>query len=246
MNSDRPLSALHCRPASRRLHRRQSFAASPVCAPRALATPSPPVALPRTLLSLSETVVREAGMFELLAAEMRIAELEKALAEAQQAAASDALTGVLNRRGFGEAFEREQARCRRRGGALALALIDLDDFKSLNDSLGHHAGDQALIHLVQVLSSALRPTDVLARFGGEEFVVLLPETSLADAQATVVRLQRRLAARPLAADGARAALTFSAGIAAGHGGESFESLLARADAATYAAKRAGKNCVLCA
>jgi len=246
LDHDRSLPALHCRPASRRLHRRQTFAVAPACAPLRSEVQQPAIEPPRTLLSLSETVVREAGMFELLAAEMRIAELEKALAEAQQAAASDALTGVLNRRGFAEAFEREQARSRRKGGALALALIDLDDFKRLNDTLGHHTGDQALIHLVRVLRAALRPSDVLARFGGEEFVVLLPETSADDARAVVARLQRQLAAAPLSEEDGGVSLAFSAGVVVADAGESLDALIVRADAATYTAKRSGKNCVVCA
>jgi len=195
-------------------------------------------------MPLARAVVREAGMLELMAAEMRIAELEIALAEAREAASIDPLTGALNRRGFEQAFERELARSRRNGAGLALALIDLDNFKRLNDRHGHLAGDLALVHLVRVVHAALRPSDVLARFGGEEFVLLLPETALADAEAAIARIQRQLAAQPLS--GREIVLTFSAGVVVQQAGESLAASIARADAATYAAKRAGKNCVVSA
>ena len=188
--------------------------------------------------------MRAAGMLELVAAQMRIAELEKALAEARDAAFTDPLTGALNRRGFEGAFERELARSRRSGAGLALALIDLDDFKHLNDTLGHHAGDQALVNLVRVLHSAMRPSDVLSRFGGEEFVLLLPETTLADAEAAICRFQHALAVQT--APGSERVLTFSAGVVVRQHDESLEAAIHRADAATYAAKRAGKNCVFSA
>ncbi len=181
-------------------------------------------------------------MLELLAAEARIADLESALSRARAAAVTDTLTGVLNRRGFGQAHEREAARSRRNGSPLALALIDLDDFKRLNDTFGHHAGDQALIHLVRIVRSALRPSDILGRFGGEEFVVMLPDTGLDEAVTALTRFQRQLADCRVAGSGV--ALTFSAGVVVQAPGESLAESIERADAATYAAKRAGKNRVL--
>jgi GGDEF domain-containing protein len=129
----------------------------------------------------SNTSGAQTVMLELLAAEAQIRVLEQALTEARATAFADPLTGALNRRGFDEAYQRELARSRRRGGQLALALIDLDDFKRLNDTLGHQVGDAALVHLVSVLRKALRPSDILCRFGGEEFVVLMPDTPLNDA-----------------------------------------------------------------
>ncbi|MBK9027529.1 MAG: GGDEF domain-containing protein [Propionivibrio sp.] len=116
-------------------------------------------------------------MFELLAAELRIAELEKELAEAREAASTDPLTGALNRRGFEQACQRELALARRSGLSFALAHLDIDDFKNLNDTLGHQVGDKALVHLVNLLRKSMRPSDVLCRFGGEEFVLMLPATS---------------------------------------------------------------------
>lgn len=241
---------LSVRPASRRLHRRlarHADAAERQMAAIALAAPSATnssFGVTQTLLPLPEGVVRAAGMFELLAAEQRIAELELALAEARQAATVDPLTGALNRRGFEEASQREAARAQRNGTPLALALLDLDDFKRLNDTLGHQVGDAALVHLVRVLRRAMRPSDVLARFGGEEFVLLLPETGLPLAEAALARFQRELAALPVPDGGA--VLTFSAGVTCHRPDEALETTMRRADAATYLAKRSGKNRVVTA
>lgn len=181
-------------------------------------------------------------VLELRAAETRIRKLEVALQKAQAAALTDALTGALNRRGLDQAFRREVARTHRNGRELALALIDLDDFKRLNDTLGHEAGDEALLHLVNSLRAALRPSDIVARFGGEEFVVLLPDTTLVEATAAIARIQRQSAV----SRGSKrsVAVTFSAGVVVRGVDETLEKTLQRADKATYAAKHAGKNCVV--
>jgi len=194
------------------------------------------------LLSLPRTVVQEAGMYELLAAEMRIVELEKALAEAHEAACIDPLTGALNRRGFEQACQRELARARRSGSRLALAHIDLDDFKQVNDTLGHQAGDKVLVQLVGLLQRSMRPSDVLCRFGGEEFILMLPVTAIEEAVAAVSRFLKEFSAQLIA--GTDAAMTFSAGVVVQELDESLEQAIERADAATYTAKRAGKNRVV--
>ena len=226
------------RPASRRLHRRHAVVSLPACAVDAAKSSGAPSAL----LNLPRDLVREAGMFELLAAELRIKELELALAEAREAACSDPLTGALNRRGFEKACQRELARARRNGSQLALVHIDLDDFKLLNDSLGHQVGDQALMLLVGLLQASMRPSDVLCRFGGEEFVLMLPDTALDDAMAAVSRFLGEYSSRVV--PGTDCTMTFSAGVVVQGHDESLESAIRRADAATYAAKRAGKNRVI--
>lgn len=186
---------------------------------------------------------KSAAVFlELANAQQRINELEKALSDARAAALSDPLTGALNRRGFDEAYQREAARARRKGMRISLAMIDLDDFKKINDELGHATGDEVLIHLVRTMRNALRPTDILCRFGGEEFVVLLPETRHSDAVAAISRIRQRFAAHP--SPGTNTRLTFSAGVVVQDFDESLEDALARVDEATYAAKRNGKNCVV--
>ena len=239
LSHDKLLPVHATRPASRRLHRRLPLS---VVVAQALACEVKP-ALHRTF-GLPHAVVREAGMLELVAAQMRIAELEQALAEARDEAFTDPLTGAFNRRGFADIFERELGRSLRNNSGLALALIDLDDFKRLNDSLGHQAGDAALIHLVSVLRSVMRPADVLCRFGGEEFVILLPDTSLAEAEAAISRFQHEFSSHTL--PGQDCVLTFSAGVVAQTPTETLDALIGRADTATYTAKRAGKNCVVAA
>ncbi|MBD9369693.1 GGDEF domain-containing protein [Xanthomonas sp. XNM01] len=180
------------------------------------------------------------------AAEARIAALEAQLRDAGDLVRSDPLTGVLNRRGLDELYAREVARAEREGQPLSLALLDMDQFRRFNERFGHAGGDAALRHVVQVLRDGLRAGDALARLGGEEFVLLLPGSPLAEAVAAVQRLQRELAGRALVLDGATVEVAFSAGVAARQLGESQDSLFKRADAAMYASKHAGRNRVTAA
>jgi diguanylate cyclase len=139
------------------------------------------------------------------------------------------------------AFETERARVERGGACLAIGLIDIDNFKRLNDSLGHAAGDVALKSLAARVKEWLRPVDHLARFGGEEFVVLLPDTPVDEAQQALTRLQRKLSAALFMHDGNEVFVTFSAGVTAHRIGETIDAALERADEALYEAKRTGKN-----
>jgi len=179
-------------------------------------------------------------------AEARIQELEGKLAELSELVREDQLTGSLNRRGLDEVFEREVSRSERRKSPLCIAMLDLDDFKKLNDTHGHTAGDHALIHLVKVVKDTLRAMDVIARFGGEEFMVVLPETPLEDAIQTVTRVQRELTKQIFMYNNQKLLITFSAGVALHAPGESQESIIERADEALYKAKKAGKNRVVAA
>ena len=158
----------------------------------------------------------------------------------------DQLTHLLNRRGLARAFESEIARADRHGRPMCLAVLDVDDFKSLNDRLGHQAGDLALVHLARIVRRSIRPTDVISRYGGEEFVILLPETPIADAVNVMARVQRELTKRIFLHNHERVLITFSAGVAERAFGESQEDLIARADKALYHAKDAGKNRVAAA
>ncbi|MBK8894450.1 MAG: GGDEF domain-containing protein [Propionivibrio sp.] len=223
------------RPASRRLHRRSAHPGVTSCVLRSRVAEHSPVVVG----GLPKAIIREAGMFELLAAELRIAELEKALAEAHEAACTDPLTGALNRRGFEQVCQRELALARRSGCRFALALLDIDDFKRLNDRYGHQAGDVALVHLVDLLRQSMRPSDVLCRFGGEEFVLMLPATTLDEASKAVARVLREFSAQAL--PGTDCVMTFSAGVVVHGFAESLDQAIGRADQANYAAKRSGKN-----
>lgn len=177
-------------------------------------------------------------------AEERIAKLQEELDEASRQMRHDQLTGTLNRRGLEEVFEKEAARAQRRGSTLSIGLLDIDHFKKLNDTLGHHTGDAALVHLANVVRKHLRPQDVLARFGGEEFLILLPETETDDAYRALIRLQRELTREFFMADQQKIVITFSAGVTPLGTGESFEAAMKRADAAMYQAKQAGRNRVM--
>jgi diguanylate cyclase len=123
-------------------------------------------------------------------------------------------------------------------------MLDLDNFKKLNDTHGHAAGDAALVHLAKVIRHTVRPTDVIARYGGEEFVIILTDTDLDAAVSITVRLQRELTKRFFLHNNERLLVTFSAGVAQFRKGEEEEQLVQRADQAMYQAKVQGKNQVV--
>ena len=179
-------------------------------------------------------------------AEQEVARLQEELAHASDMVRLDALTGVLNRKGMDEAIEREVARSRRKNLPLSLALLDIDNFKKLNDTHGHDAGDQALVHLAQVVREALRPTDTLARYGGEEFVIVLADTRLDDGVQAMVRVQRDLTRKFFLHKNEKMLITFSCGVAELGPAEQPADAVKRADQAMYLAKRAGKNRVVAA
>jgi diguanylate cyclase len=143
-------------------------------------------------------------------------------------------------------MERELARARRMGAPLCLALLDIDNFKTINDRLGHTAGDAALVHLTQVTREVMRPQDLLARYGGEEFVLILPDTTVANGVAAMTRLQRELTTRFFLQGTEKLLITFSAGVAQLGDGETSADAIRRADKSMYLAKRSGKNRVMAA
>jgi diguanylate cyclase len=171
----------------------------------------------------------------------RVSQLEQELASVSERMHEDHLTALPNRRGLARAFESESARSERRDEPLSLAVLDIDNFKNINDALGHQTGDLALVHLARVVRQALRPSDVIARYGGEEFVILLGDTTAADAVNVMMRVQRELTKRFFLHNNERVLITFSAGVAQRVTGESQEDLIERADRALYRAKEAGKN-----
>lgn len=186
----------------------------------------------------------EALQTRALASEAELLRLHDELHLASASARHDPLTDTLNRRGLDEALAREIARVRRRAAPLALALLDVDNFKKLNDRLGHAVGDDALMHLVQVVRQNLRPIDTLARYGGEEFVILMPDTTQAEGLEAMMRLQRELTRNFFLGGNERILITFSAGVAQLTPEDTGDDAIARADQAMYLAKRAGKNRVM--
>ncbi|MCZ8094468.1 MAG: GGDEF domain-containing protein [Acidovorax sp.] len=175
-----------------------------------------------------------------------VAKLQQELDRASAQARHDPLTGTLNRKGLDEAMEREVARARRMGNPLCVALLDIDNFKNINDRLGHTVGDAALVHLAQVTREVMRPQDLLARYGGEEFVLLLPDTNVESGVAAMTRLQRELTTRFFLQGSEKILITFSAGVAQLHDSETSVDALKRADQSMYLAKRSGKNRVMAA
>lgn len=158
----------------------------------------------------------------------------------EQEAKIDTLTGLHNRRWLDDNLSRIIQRHQLAAHPLALLMVDVDDFKVFNDSQGHQAGDAALSRIGRILASNLRPTDLIARFGGEEFVVVLPVTDSSGAYAAAERVRKAVCAQAAdLPDGS--VLTVSLGIAQLLGSESEDTLLARADSALYRAKAAGKN-----
>ena len=173
-----------------------------------------------------------------------LAKLHQELDRVSTQARHDPLTGALNRKGLDEAVEREMSSVRRKETPLCVALLDIDNFKKLNDTLGHATGDIALTHLATVARECMRPQDTLARYGGEEFVLLLPDTALEKGIEAMTRLQRELTKKFFLAGTEKILITFSAGVAQLATDESGADAIKRADKAMYLAKRAGKNRVV--
>jgi diguanylate cyclase (GGDEF)-like protein/hemerythrin-like metal-binding protein len=165
-------------------------------------------------------------------------EAEVRAREMAKRADTDALTGVLNRMGFNEAMSRELARARRYKQPLSVAIIDLDHFKKVNDEFGHPVGDQVLVRTAKLLSSCVRESDTVARWGGEEFAVIAPMTAEEGAASLAEKLRSIMAATHL---GPREAVTASFGVAELGPDDTVETLLQRADAALYQAKQSGRN-----
>jgi diguanylate cyclase (GGDEF)-like protein len=173
------------------------------------------------------------------------ARLEDANRRLRELASVDDVTGIPNRRRFMEMLRHEFERVRRRGGGLSLALLDVDHFKVINDTHGHAFGDRVLKALAGALRQGARGADIVARYGGDEFVVLMPDTSLRGALCAATRLHRETTGLDVSDGAAAVRVTFSLGLAAAGGpaGGTPEGLIHMADEALYAAKRAGRNAI---
>ena len=171
---------------------------------------------------------------------------ERAEAEAFRLATIDPLTGAYNRRTFHEIAERELSRVRRGGQPLSIVMIDIDHLRQVNEKHGHRVGDAVLQKVAEVVRGAMRKEDMLVRFGGEEFLVLLPDVPGPGAVVVAGRVRRTVANQPLVVGELELAVTVSLGVAArlDEGPESIEGLLARADSALALAKQRGRNRVV--
>ena len=177
------------------------------------------------------------------ALESEVERLERELAQASERLLTDHLTRTANRAGLEKAFDRAVRALRATGDPFAIALLDIDDFKKVNDALGHQAGDGALRHLAGLLQGKVRAGNTVARYGGEEFVILLPGMTDVQAREMLIRVQRELTREVYLYESKQIFITFSAGATRVDPQDTLESAIARADDGMYLAKNAGKNCV---
>ena len=175
-------------------------------------------------------LVKDAGILQEI--------VQRSLDEMEQQARTDPLTGLLNRRAFGDVAARAMAQARRRGQPLSVVLVDIDHFKQINDVHGHATGDAVLVDVARRLESQVRAGDACARFGGEEFLVLLPDTAAAQAVTVAEKLRSALQSSPTVAG---LPLTASFGVAGSEGLDALDRVLEGADRALYRAKAAGRN-----
>jgi len=174
----------------------------------------------------------------------RAQEVERLNESLRQIAATDELTGLFNYRRFQEALLKEVERARRFGRPLSLLFIDIDEFKAVNDRFGHQVGDVVLAQLAALLSQNLRIVDTVCRYGGEEFSILLPETTSDGATVAAERIRSLIANHDFGLDEPNYRITVSIGVASFNPAtDDPASLVRRADQAMYAAKQAGRNCV---
>ncbi len=176
----------------------------------------------------------------------RVAQMSEELVAARESlrdlALHDVLTGILNRRAVSEHLERELSRARRESGLLAVAMVDIDHFKRVNDEHGHQVGDQVLVEAARRLVESRRETDAVGRIGGEEFLVILPDAETEAALSVAERIRETMAATPVPTPAGPLPLTISIGVAATTGGlETADVLVSQADRALYRAKEEGRN-----
>lgn len=216
------------------------------------AAPPPPSLTPQvstllsSVVSIASTIQStvQASHAELMRAREEIDELRRDLKQSHEWLLQDPLTGMQNRRGMDAALVQAVARARRSGTPLSVAMLDIDHFKRLNDTHGHDTGDRALMHLSEVVRSVLRDSDIMVRYGGEEFVMILPETDLKGARFAIERLRLVVHKSPLIHEGQRIPLCLSAGLAQLRPSENGSALLMRADQAMMQAKNEGRDRVV--
>jgi diguanylate cyclase len=180
---------------------------------------------------------------ELRSAEAKLAEQAAALQSQMEMARTDALTGALNRRAFDDEIQRRVSEFQRYRTPVSLLLFDIDHFKKFNDTYGHQTGDDVLCHVACTLSMVMRDVDLVCRYGGEEFAVILPATEAPGAILAAERARTAIERMLVEVSGQQLKVTCSGGIAEALPGEDAEAIIARADQGLYASKKAGRNCV---
>lgn len=198
---------------------------------------------PRWVAAVSNPICDKDGNARGIRSSIRDISVQKELeVELQRLAATDSLTGTLNRRAFLEKATEEIYRAARYDKPLTVAMFDLDHFKEVNDTYGHHVGDRCIVMLAEIVKSSIRQSDLFARFGGEEFVLLLPETELAPALQLCERLRRKVEMQRIETDSGEISVTASVGLADfQQNTTTLDEIIARADSALYTAKRNGRN-----
>src|SRR3569833_365800 len=170
--------------------------------------------------------------------------MREAMSALAEASHRDGLTGIHNRRYIEEAVAKEFGRVQRYGGTLSIILFDLDNFKTIYDTLGHLTGDEVLRSAAKSIGTGVRTTDTFGRYGGEEFMALLPATNIDGAMILAERLRNHLASLPVIHGGLTVSVTVSAGVAEWQPNmQRYENLIKAADQALYRAKEQGRNCV---
>jgi len=161
--------------------------------------------------------------------------------EVQKRALTDGMTNLLNHRAFYDALDKEVHRTQRYGNNLSLLMIDLDSLKQINDRHGHRAGDAVLLHVTEQILACIRDTDIAARYGGDEFAIILPNTSLSDAVHVAERMAKNISRKPVHIDNRELNVSVSIGLGQYHQDQSIEDFMNETDAAMFNAKTAGKN-----
>ena len=189
------------------------------------------------------TTAKDQLQQQLLAAESKLqtqaTQIETHMAEAR----TDALTGLANRRAFDDEMRRRMQEFQRKNSTTSVMLVDVDHFKKFNDTHGHQAGDEVLRGVAKVLYSSMREMDVVCRYGGEEFAVIMPQTDLKEAQRAAERARSAIAGASFEFEGKELNVTISGGLAQVAVGDSIEKIVQRADEALYSSKAAGRNCL---
>ncbi|MBP7738501.1 MAG: diguanylate cyclase [Spirochaetes bacterium] len=190
------------------------------------------------LKKAQEQLIEDAAMLEELNRK-----LASALDKMEIMARMDPLTGLANRRFLLERLEQETARSRRTGRPLSIAMVDVDNFKIINDSHGHECGDLILKQVARTMKDSIRKEDMVARWGGEEFLLLFVETPLGDARQTAERIRHNIASVAVDCGGIPVSITVTIGVAAYDSAQSIDANIRKADDAMYRGKRLKKNCV---